>query len=296
MSNIFDPFIQHLQHIKNYSKHSLVAYAKDLEQFQVFIEQNGRVFDYEAVDKTDVRNWMVSLHRDKMAHSSINRKMSAVKSYFKFLQSRGAVKLNPAQKIKNLKQPKRLPVFVPTSDLIIEKNGVLELQNADDLDERSKLIILIFYTTGLRRSELIELNQYSIDREQNKIKVLGKGAKEREVPLLSQILPYMDAYMASDLYISDSRYFFHNKKGQILDPKFVYNIVNTYIHSCSKISKASPHVLRHSFATHLLNNGADINSIKELLGHSSLAATQLYTSNSIDVLKAEIKKAHPRGE
>tara|TARA_R110001592_G_scaffold307299_1_gene580481 strand:- start:2358 stop:3248 length:891 start_codon:yes stop_codon:yes gene_type:complete len=296
MSNIFDPFIQHLQHIKNYSKHSLVAYAKDLEQFQVFIEQNGRVFDYETVDKTDVRNWMVSLHRDKMAHSSINRKMSAVKSYFKFLQSRGAVKLNPAQKIKNLKQPKRLPVFVPTSDLIIEKNGVLELQNADDLDERSKLIILIFYTTGLRRSELIELNQYSIDREQNKIKVLGKGAKEREVPLLSQILPYMDAYMASDLYISDSRYFFHNKKGQILDPKFVYNIVNTYIHSCSKISKASPHVLRHSFATHLLNNGADINSIKELLGHSSLAATQLYTSNSIDVLKAEIKKAHPRGE
>jgi integrase/recombinase XerC len=296
MPNIFDPFIQYLEHIKNYSKHSLVAYSKDLKQFQVFIEQGGDVFDYKTVSKTDVRSWMVALHRDKMAPSTINRKMSAVKSYFKFLQTRGEVKLNPAQNVKNLKQPKRLPVFVPTIDLIVEKDGLLILKNADELDERGKLIILLFYTTGLRRSELLELNQNSIDLKQNKIKVLGKGSKEREVPLLPQIIPYIHTYLASDLYISDSRYFFHNKKGQILDPKFVYNIVNTYIHSCSKISKASPHVLRHSFATHLLNNGADINSIKELLGHSSLAATQLYTSNSIDALKAIIKKAHPRGE
>lgn len=295
MPNIFEPYIQHLQSIKNYSHHSLVAYAKDLEQFRVFVEKNGETFKAEAVKSTDVRNWMVALHQDKLASSSINRKMSAIKSYFKFLQTRGVVQKNPAQSIKKIKQPKRLPVFVPTSDLIKENNGVFELHNAEVLDPRSKLIILFFYTTGLRRSELIELTQYSIDTKQNKIKVLGKGAKEREVPLLPQIIPYIEEYLRCDLYQSDSQYFFHNKKGQILDPKFVYNMVNTYIHSCSKTSKASPHVLRHSFATHLLNNGADINSIKELLGHSSLAATQHYTSNSIEALKGIVKKAHPRG-
>jgi integrase/recombinase XerC len=296
MANIFEPFLTHLQRIKNYSKHSLVAYAKDLEQFMVFMEQGGDGFNFKKIEKVDVRNWMVSLHQDGMAPSSINRKMSAVKSYFKYLQLQGEVKINPAQNIKNLKQPKRLPVFVPTSDLIAINNERVELKNANALDERSKLVILLFYTVGLRRSELIQLRSDAIDVEEKKIRVFGKGSKERILPLLRQLLPYIEAYKQSEWYVVDSPYFFHNKKGQILDPKFVYNMVNTYIHSCSKISKASPHVLRHSFATHLLNNGADINSIKELLGHNSLAATQHYTSNSIDALKGIIKKAHPRGE
>lgn len=295
MPNIFEPYIQYLQHIKNYSKHSLIAYNKDLDQFKVFVEQKDNPFEMKSVSKQDVRDWKVSLHQDGLAPSTINRKISAVKSYFKYLHTKGLVNANPAQNIKNLKKPKRLPTFVPITDLIEIKDGEIALQNAETLSGRDKLIILLFYTTGIRRSELLELKKAEIDLGQKKLKVLGKGGKERSVPLLPQIIPHIVAYQQSDFFVNDSVYFFHNEKGQILDPKFVYKMVNTYIHSCSLISKASPHVLRHSFATHLLNNGADINSIKELLGHSSLAATQLYTSNSIEALKGIIKKAHPRG-
>lgn len=295
MANIFFPFLDHLKHIKNCSNHSLVAYAKDLQQFQVFVEQHGGEFDPARVQKTDVRNWMVALHKDDMAASTINRKISALKSYFKYLLVQGEIDRNPTLSIKKLKQPKRLSVFVPASDLIEEHAEGITLRHSESLDPRGKLIVLMFYTLGLRRAELIGLGQNAILEPDRKIKIFGKGSKERILPLLPQLVPYIQDYKASQWYQPDSVYFFHNEKGQILDPKFVYNLVNTYIHSCSKISKASPHILRHSFATHLLNNGADINSIKELLGHSSLAATQNYTSNNIETLKGIVKKAHPRG-
>lgn len=296
MDAFFEKFLKHILVLQNYSQHSVTAYKKDLEQFRVFIEANASAFDCKNITKVDIRSWMVSLHQDGMAPSTINRKLSALNSFFKYLKKEGVVKVNPAQTITKIKSPKRLAEFVPSSDLVEENNGVLNLKHSDKLNLQEQAIILLFYTTGIRRAELISLKRDAVDLSQLKIVVMGKRMKERSIPLLRQILPTIKAYMDSEFYSSENMCFFHNKKGELLDPKFVYNVVNKYIHCCSNTAKASPHILRHSFATHLLNNGADINGIKELLGHSSLAATQVYTHNSIDGLKQVIKKAHPRGE
>lgn len=296
MNTFFEKFLKHIGVLKNYSQHSIVAYRKDLEQFSVFIEANATEFNCQIITKSDIRSWMVSLHQDGLVPSTINRKLSTLKSFFKFLKKEGVVNVNPAQTIPNLKTPKRLAEFVPSSDLVEMKNGLLTLKHAETLNSQEQAIVLLFYTTGIRRAELISLKRTAVDLKQLKIVVMGKRSKERSIPLLPQILPTLEAYMESEYYDSDNMCFFHNKKGDLLDPKFVYNVVNKYIHCCSNTSKASPHILRHSFATHLLNNGADINGIKELLGHTSLAATQVYTHNSVDALKQIIKKAHPRGE
>lgn len=294
MHNSFEDFFNYLSKLKNYSQHSITAYKKDLLQFQVFIEQYKN-FDYTNIVRSDARDWMVSLHHDKLSPNTINRKISALKSYFKYLLMNKLVKSNPIATISNVKSPQRLATFVPSTDLVETINGVLTLKNQDTLNIQEKAVILLFYTTGIRRSELLELKPSNINYHKKSIKVLGKGGKERSLPLIPSLLPVLQAYEGSEFFQAPALTFFHKSNGHKLDPKFVYNIVNAYIHRCSNIAKASPHVLRHSFATHLLNNGADINGIKELLGHSSLAATQVYTHNSINTLKEVIKKAHPRG-
>lgn len=294
MNKSFTDFLENLSKLKNYSQHSIIAYKKDLEQFQVFIEQS-KPFHFSNITRIDARDWMVSLHQDGLSPNTINRKISTLKSYFKYLLTSSLISKNPINGITKMKSPQRLASFVPSTDIVELIDGKITLKHQDTLNSQEKAIILLFYTSGIRRNELLELKTNDIDFIKNNIKVFGKRSKERKVPLIPSLVSVLQSYMASEFFKENSLTFFHKQNGQKLDPKFVYNLVNKYIHLCSSITKASPHVLRHSFATHLLNNGADINGIKELLGHSSLAATQIYTHNSINTLKEVIKKAHPRG-
>ncbi|WP_406683370.1 tyrosine-type recombinase/integrase [Seonamhaeicola sp. MEBiC1930] len=282
---------------KKYSKLTVDAYIKDLSNFMEFIKSEYQDSDISKVNYAQIRSWIVFMVENGLSNRSINRKVSALNTYIKFLLKVGDIKTNPLLKHKALKTSKKIQV--PFSENEIDM--VLEsIYDGDDFEStRNKLIVELFYTTGIRRIELINLTLSSADLENKTLKVLGKRNKERIVPLLSSVQKTMHNYLIARNKldtIADTQSLFLTKKGIKIYETLVYRIINTYFSEASSKVKRSPHILRHSFATHLLNQGADINAVKELLGHSSLAATQIYTHNSIAELKKVHIKAHPRSK
>lgn len=290
------PFIDFIQLEKRYSAHTILSYTKDLEQFQVFCRLQYQLDDIDKASYQLIRSWIVHLMNEKITPKSVNRKISTLRSYYKFCLKRQVITVNPVYGIQGPKIPKRNPVFVPESQM----NTLFDqLQFPDDYEgHRDKMILELFYFTGMRKAELIGLKLGDIDYYQGTIKVLGKRNKERLIPatpvLLNSLKKYLEVRGKVELSLGNEVLFF-TKKGNPMDPKAVYNLVNKYLNGVTTVNKKSPHILRHTFATHMLNHGADINGIKEILGHSSLAATQVYTHNSFEKLKSIHKKAHPKG-
>ncbi|SEA70474.1 tyrosine-type recombinase/integrase [Bizionia paragorgiae] len=290
-------FIDYLTLEKNYSKHTVTAYARDIEKFQDFLQERYSDAEVSDVNYSQIRSWIVELVEDKLSNRSINRKISSLQSYFKFLLKVEAIEVNPLAKHKALKTSKKIQV--PFSEA--EVNRVLDGRAHNNTFEglRNKLIIELFYSTGMRRSELIGLQLSSIDFSNKTIKVLGKQNKERFIPLLDSVIVTLKAYLQERQALKnngDSNYLFLTQKGVKIYETLVYRIINEYFSEASLKAKKSPHILRHSFATHLLNQGASLNAVKELLGHASLAATQVYTHNSISELKKVYSNSHPRSK
>lgn len=282
---------------KKYSPHTVGAYMSDLSSFSSFVKE---VFEEENIDHVNygqVRSWIVSLVDQSISNVSVNRKMASLKAFYKFLLKSRQIEVNPMLKHKALKTPKVVQIPFSEkelSDLLTQIDAPVGFEEI-----RDKLIVEMFYVTGMRRAELIHLKFKNVDRSSNTIKVLGKRNKERIIPILSVIADQIDLYIREREVLEDNTdddYFFVSKKGLKLSESFVYRLINSYFSRVSEKVKKSPHVLRHTFATHLLNNGADLNSVKELLGHSSLASTQVYTHNSLAELKKVYKGAHPRNK
>jgi integrase/recombinase XerC len=282
---------------KNYSALTVKAYQNDLNAFFSFIEKEYETSSIDNVNYSQIRSWIVSLVEIELSNRSINRKVSALNTYYKFLLKIGDLSSNPLSKHKALKTSKK--VQVPFSEDEI-KTVLDDLSFGEDFESlRNKFIIELFYSTGIRRIELIELKLTSLDFNNNTLKVLGKRNKERLVPLLGSVVQTAKKYLNIRMTlksISDDKFLFLTKKGVKIYETLVYRIINEYFSLASSKVKKSPHILRHSFATHLLNQGADLNAVKELLGHSSLAATQVYTHNSIAELKKVHVNAHPRSK
>ena len=290
-----EAFGNYLQKEKKYSPHTLNAYLKDVISFQSFNAIHFDQEDIERVNYNQIRSWIVSLVDKDLSNISVNRKVASLKAFYKFLLKTKQIEVSPLLKHKALKVAKTLQV--PFS--VKEVNEVLGgLQNPDGFEEvRNKLIIDLFYTTGIRRTELIHLKIADIDLANKTIKVLGKRNKERILPVLAIIIEQFPFYFKERSIMennSDCDYFFITKKGVKLNDSFVYRLIKSYFSGVSEKVKKSPHILRHTFATHLLNSGADLNSVKELLGHSSLASTQIYTHSSLLALKKVYEEAHPR--
>lgn len=295
MKNNLDYFTDYLQLEKKYSPHTIIAYINDLIFFQEFIKANFDNVNLEEINYSLIRSWIVSLIDNNISNSSVNRKIQSLKAFYKFLLKTKQIELNPLLKHKALKTPKILQI--PFSEKELD-NVLNNLKFADGFEGiRDKLIIDLFYTTGIRRSELINLKLSNISISNNTIKVLGKRNKERILPILPIIAKNIKDYLIERTHlehITDNDYFFLMLKGIKLNDSFVYRLINNYFSNVSEKVKKSPHILRHTFATHLLNNGADLNSVKELLGHSSLASTQIYTHSSLAELKKVYGNAHPR--
>ena len=291
----FTSFLDYLSLEKNYSKHTLIAYHKDLLGFREFALSEFDFSEVNSVSYAIIRSWIVKLVGDGVSNRTINRKISSLRTYYKFLLKIGDIEVSPLVKHKVLKTAKKLQV--PFSEKEIE--DVLEILKEEDsfLGLRNKLIVELFYSTGMRRGELVNLKLNDISDSQKTIKVLGKRNKERIIPLLPSALntlaSYID-YRKSLSSIKDVHYLLLTEKGAKVYETLVYRVINNYFSKASEKVKKSPHILRHSFATHLLNEGADIKSVKELLGHSSLASTQIYANNSISKLQQVYKNAHPR--
>lgn len=287
-------FIDFLLLEKKYSQHTAIAYQKDIEMFQLFLSREFPESKLSNVNYSQIRNWIVELVNTNITNRTINRKVSSLNSYFKFLLKIQSVEFNPLRKHKALKVSKKLQI--PFSE--IEITSVLNSIETDSFEGlRDKFIVELFYSTGMRRVELVNLKLSDVNLSQGQVKVLGKQNKERYIPLLPNVLDTYQAYLIkrSNLkVIKDLTALFLTRKGVKVYEKLVYRVIINYFDTVSTKVKKSPHILRHSFATHLLSNGADLNSVKELLGHSSLAATQVYTHNSVSELKKVYEKSHPR--
>ena len=295
MSTNHNAFRNYLQFEKKYSPHTIKAYCDDLISFQSYNYLNFDQEEIDWVEYTQIRSWIVSLVDDGVSNVSVNRKIASLKAYYRFLLKTKQIEISPLVKHQALKVPR--VIQIPFSEK--EVTAVLiQMQMAVGFEEiRNKLIIDLLYTSGMRRAELIRLKMQNINLSAATIKVLGKRNKERIIPVLPIVIDQFSSYIKErrSLEVVDSDYFFLTKKGLKLNESFVYRLINTYFSTVSEKVKKSPHILRHTFATHLLNNGADLNSVKELLGHSSLASTQVYTHNSLSSLKSVYKDAHPRG-
>ncbi len=291
----FGPFIRYLQVERNFSTHTVTAYQADLIQFADFLKIQYESESIQDITHRQIRSWIVEMMENDMHPTSISRKVSALKSYFKYLMRTGELKTNPAFKVILPKKPRRLPKFVEKSSL----DELLDQSHfADDyFGARDRMIIELFYFTGIRESELIGLKDGDIDVYNQQLKVTGKRNKQRLVPLTNVFVQQLKGFMerSDRKRLPDNDFLFSTDTGKKLYPKFVYNLVKGYLSIVASATQKSPHTLRHSFATHMLNNGADINAIKSILGHESLAATQVYTHNTIEKLKNIHKQAHPRG-
>jgi integrase/recombinase XerC len=282
---------------KNYSLHTVSAYLADIGFFESFLANEFAETDLVKVNYSQIRAWIVSLSDDGLSNSSINRKISSLKSFYKFLLKTKQLESSPLLKHKSLKAPKKLQIPFSEKELDLVLNQINYTNDFDGI--RDKLIVDLFYTTGIRREELIGLKIQNVDLSNSTIKVLGKRNKERIIPILPIVANQIERYLSERAQlqsIRDAAYFFLLLKGVKLNNSFVYRLINYYFSNVSEKVKKSPHILRHTFATHLLNNGADINSVKELLGHSSLASTQVYTHSSLAELKKVYGSAHPRNQ
>lgn len=289
------PYIEYLKFEKRYSVHTLTAYQADLYEFTEFVKIQYGDTDLASINHGVVRSWLAQLKEQGLTAKSLNRKISTLKSFFKYLLKTGIIDISPMAKVISPKIGKRLPVFVKEE----ETQLLLDSLNSSAENWRSlnaRMIITILYATGLRLSELINLKEKQVDFARLQIKVLGKGNKERIIPLSDKLINSIREYqqLKRKEFETYEDVLLVSEKGKKLYPKYAYLIVNQYLGKSSTLDKKSPHVLRHSFATHLMNNGADLNAVKELLGHSSLAATQVYTHNTIEKLKDVHKKAHPK--
>lgn len=291
----FTAFTDYLTLEKKYSLHTVTAYLKDLQDFQQFALDEYQYQDIVDVNYAVIRSWIVSLVDKEISNRTVNRKVSSLKTYYKFLLKTSQIEASPLLKHKALKNSKKIQV--PFSEKEIDNVMILlEMENSFE-GLRDKLIIELFYSSGIRRAELINIQINDISIPQKSLKVLGKRNKERIIPLLPTVLKTLNEYLPyreALEEIKDEKQLFLTAKGIKIYETLVYRIINSYFSRVSEKVKRSPHILRHSFATHLLNEGADINSVKELLGHSSLASTQAYTQNSIAKLKEVYKKSHPR--
>lgn len=295
--NNLNAFQDYLQHEKKYSIHTVTAYVNDLLFFQEFLKVNFDHDSLEVVNYSMIRSWIVALVDGGISNNSVNRKIASLKSFYKFLLKTKQIESSPLLKHKSLKTPKKIQI--PFSEKELD-NVLNHIHYPDGFEGiRDKLVIDLFYTTGIRRTELIHLQMQNVDLSANTLKVLGKRNKERILPILPIIAKQIKNYLterAAIEDIKDSEYFFLLLKGVKFNDSFVYRLINYYFSNVSEKVKKSPHILRHTFATHLLNNGADLNSVKELLGHSSLASTQVYTHSSLSELKKAYGNAHPRSQ
>ncbi len=282
---------------KNYSKLTQVAYQKDLELFSEFIVSEFETDSITHINYQQIRLWIVHLVDEGLSNRSINRKISSLNSYYKFLLKSEQIEANPLVKHKALKTDKK--VQVPFSETEIE-TVIKALKEAKDYEGlRNRLIIELFYATGIRRIELVQLKLKDVDIANKTLKVIGKRNKERFIPLIPSVVETLEAYLVQRNLLAtivDKSHLFLTKKGVKIYETLVYRIINDYFSIASSKVKRSPHIIRHSFATHLLNQGANLNAVKELLGHSSLAATQVYTHNSIAELKKVYANTHPRSK
>jgi integrase/recombinase XerC len=290
-------FIDYLKFEKNYSNHTIQSYHTDLNQFASFISERYEANSLLNANTQWIRSWLAELMELKNATRTIHRKMSTVKSFYKYLLKNDLIKINPAVNLEGPRQAKRLAAFVEESKM----NLLFRYEDKQEPDFetlRNRLMLELFYSTGIRRAELIDLTDHSLNGSQNILRVTGKRNKQRIIPLSADMTQKLQNYLElRNKYFDNNKIdnsFFITKKGKKLYPKLVYRIVNSYLSKVSTQEKKSPHVLRHTFATHLLNNGADLNAVKELLGHANLAATQIYTHNTIEKLKEVYKQAHPK--
>ena len=288
---MIDKFLDYISVEKRYSQNTLVSYKKDLEDLLLFISETEGTEDLKKVDKKIIRNFIVSLSEKKIQKRSINRKLSSLRSFYLYLLKIGEIQVSPLETIPSLKfyAEKQIPI----SEEEMENLG--EILESDSGNSLEKLIIETLYQTGMRKSELCNILLEQVDFSKSEIFVKGKGNKQRVVPISENLLKRMQEYVAIRKPNEDSGiYFFVRENGKKLSEKFVYSVVNRYLSLITLKKKKSPHILRHSFATHVLNNGAEISKVKKILGHSSLASTQVYTNGNIEQLKRVFNQAHPR--
>ena len=297
MENFKNKFYDYLLLEKNYSQHTVTAYINDIGFFESFLSNEFEDDNLLLINYNQIRSWIVSLSDDGISNASINRKVSSLKSFYKFLLKTKQIDTSPLLKHKALKAPKKIQIPFSEKELDMVLNQIMYKEGFEGV--RDKLIVDLFYTTGIRRTELINLKIQNVDLSNKTIKVIGKRNKERIIPILTIIEEQIKKYLSerSSIHeLKDSECFFLLSNGVKLNDSFVYRLINYYFSNVSEKVKKSPHILRHTFATHLLNNGADINSVKELLGHSSLASTQVYTHNSLAELQKVYNSAHPRNK
>lgn len=293
--NYRESFLGYLQHEKRSSPNTVQSYSIDLDQFARYCRSVHKNLNLDEVDVKVVRGWVVQLMEEGLAPRSVNRKLTTLKTFYRFLTREGVITKNPINGILALKQKTKLPEFV-------EQEHMDQLLDQYDFGEdfsgiRNRVLIEILYTTGIRREELIGMRDHDVDIDGKTVKVLGKRNKERMIPFTKEMKANLEKYLKcrNETFpgLVDS-YFFLSGKGKKMYGKLVYLIVKKHLELVTTIEKKSPHILRHTFATHLLNNGADLNAVKELLGHANLSATQIYTHNTFEKLKQVYKLAHPR--
>ena len=291
---MLNKFIDYLRNEKNFSSHTITSYRNDMEQFSGYLVQVYQSNKPEEATAPIIRSWMAELMQNNNSARTVIRKASALRTFYRYLLREGIVTANPMAKVYTPKTPSRLPVFVAKKDM--EKLFRSISFGPDFNGIRDRLILELFYSTGIRLSELIALKTADVNLGNLTIKVFGKRSKERIIPITSMLKNYLETYsVEKNKNGIKNEFFFTAETGNQLYTKQVYRIVNKYLGMVTTMKKKSPHVLRHTFATHILDNGADINAIKEILGHSNLSATQVYTHNSLEKIKRVYKQAHPRG-
>ena len=288
-----DAFIKYLKFEKRLSYHTILSYDNDLKQFESFFKTYSTNKEIKTTDKRAIRSWIVELSLKKLSPKSINRKIATLKSFFKFLIKREVIEINPSTNITSLKTDQKIPNFLKEKDVNFLFDNLILEKNFNG--ERDMMILELLYGTGIRISELINLKTRNINLPKKEMKIMGKRKKERIIPLHQQIISQIKKYLDKKNEIKSTHEFLLcTNKGKKLYPMLIYRIVKKHLSSLINSKKYNPHLLRHTFATHILNKGGDLNSIKDLLGHESLAATQIYTHNSIEKLKETCKASHPR--
>jgi integrase/recombinase XerC len=293
---MIDSFINYLEYEKRASKHTVLAYQKDLSQFEEFVAKSFSITELSEVQHADIRAWLIDLVEQKLSPTSVNRKIATLRSFFKYLLRSGIISKDPTYKVKTLKVPKRLPEFIQEESI---EQIINEFQYTEDFNgQRDRMVMEFLYLTGVRLSEMLALTWRDLDLVGAAVKVLGKRKKERVIPLTPYLVAHIHAYKShyNDTFgiVQPSDNFIITNKKAAAYPMMIYRIVNLYVSRFAQTKKRSPHLLRHTFATHLLNKGADLNAVKDLLGHANLAATQVYTHNSMEKLKAVYEQAHPK--